>query len=440
MKKKLEDYPEMDASRLYGIVKRLGYPGRGDHFRAIVAEIRPKKRAEAYLRLKTLPGEQAQVDWGSFGTMKVGRATRKLSAFAMVLSYSRQLYLKFYFGQGMSVFLAAHQEGFEFLGGCVLDVLYDNLKTAVTERIGPAIRFNQTMLSFSGHYGFNPKPVTIARGNEKGRVERVIQYVRRAFFMGREVVDIEKLNEEALDFCLKEAGDRRHPEDRTMTVAQAWEREKERLRALPEAPYPVEESVVVSVGKTAYVRFDKNDYSVPHRHVGQTLQVLASARRVRILCGNAVVAEHRRSYDQGEQVENPAHISALVEQKQQARMHRGINHVVRMVPQAQEMLTKLAQRGENLGSATAALGRLLAHYGQQATQAAVAEAMERGSVSPHTVRLVLERKRREQNMAPPMEVALPKDSPLRTVFVVPHELSTYDTLAKEDEDDIDDIF
>jgi len=185
MKKKLEDYPEMDASRLYGIVKRLGYPGRGDHFRAIVAEIRPKKRAEAYLRLKTLPGEQAQVDWGSFGTLKVGRATRKLSAFAMVLSYSRQLYLKFYFGQGMSPFLAAHQEGFEFLGGCVLDVLYDNLKTAVTERIGPAIRFNPTMLSFSGHYGFNPKPVTVARGNEKGRVERVIQYVRRAFFRGR---------------------------------------------------------------------------------------------------------------------------------------------------------------------------------------------------------------------------------------------------------------
>jgi hypothetical protein len=372
--------------------------------------------------------------------MKVGRATRKLRAFVMVLLYSRQLFFKFYYGQSMSPFLAAHEEAFEFLGGVAQDLLYDNLKSAVLQRQGSAIRFNPTLMSFSAHYGFDPKPVAVCRGNEKGRVERTIQYVRGAFFLGREVVDIDRLNQEALSFCQNEAGHRRHPEDRTMTVSQAWERERPRLRSLPSVPFPVEDNVAVSVGKTPYVRFDRNDYSVPHPHVGRTLQVLASAHRVRILAGSVVVAEHRRSYDQGQQVEDPAHISALVEYKQQAKMHRGMNYVVRTVPQAQDLLTQLAQRGENLGSATAALSRLLAHYGPQATQAAVAEALGQGSASPHAVRLLLERKQREQTKAPPGAVALPQDSPLRTVCVVPHELSTYDILAKETDDDLDDIF
>src|SRR6267142_143227 len=95
LKEKLKAYPDLHASRLYGMVKELGYSGRPDHFRAVVGCLRPRKQAEAYLRLKTLPGEQAQVDWGHFGTLRIGQATRRLSAFVMVLSYSRQVFLTF---------------------------------------------------------------------------------------------------------------------------------------------------------------------------------------------------------------------------------------------------------------------------------------------------------------------------------------------------------
>jgi transposase len=94
IQKKLKEYPDIHASRLFGIVQELGYPGQPDHFRSIVAQVRPKKQAEAYLRLVTLPGEQGQVDWGHFGTLQVGRASRPLYAFVMVLSYSRQLFCK----------------------------------------------------------------------------------------------------------------------------------------------------------------------------------------------------------------------------------------------------------------------------------------------------------------------------------------------------------
>jgi len=69
----LERYPRLHASRLFEMVRQRGYTGRGDHFRHVVALYRPRRTAEAYLRLKTLPGEQAQVDWGHFGKLRSAR-------------------------------------------------------------------------------------------------------------------------------------------------------------------------------------------------------------------------------------------------------------------------------------------------------------------------------------------------------------------------------
>lgn len=94
----LDKYPRLRASRLYQMVVQRGYPGAPDHFRAVVARYRPQPKAEAYLRLRTLPGEQAQVDWGHFGKVTVGKALRPLMAFVLVLSWSRQIFLRFYTG------------------------------------------------------------------------------------------------------------------------------------------------------------------------------------------------------------------------------------------------------------------------------------------------------------------------------------------------------
>ena len=89
----LEQYPRLCASRLYAMVRERGYGGGADHFRHLMMHYRPRAQPEAYLRLKTLPGEQAQVDWGHFGTLTIGRAQRPLMAFVMVLSWSRQILL-----------------------------------------------------------------------------------------------------------------------------------------------------------------------------------------------------------------------------------------------------------------------------------------------------------------------------------------------------------
>ena len=91
----LHKYPTLTASRLHDMVCERGYAGQVSHFRHLVASMRPRAPAEAYLRLRTLPGEQMQVDWGHFGHLQIGRARRPLMGFVIVLSYSRRVFLRF---------------------------------------------------------------------------------------------------------------------------------------------------------------------------------------------------------------------------------------------------------------------------------------------------------------------------------------------------------
>jgi transposase len=137
-----EKFPTLTASRLYVMVRERGYAGGPDHFRHLIALHRPRPKAEAYLRLRSLVGEQAQVDWGHFGHLVIGRARRPLMAFAMVLSYSRQIFLRFFLNAAMESFLRGHVEAFKTWNGVVRVVLYDNLKSAVLERQGNLIRFH----------------------------------------------------------------------------------------------------------------------------------------------------------------------------------------------------------------------------------------------------------------------------------------------------------
>lgn len=178
-------------------------------------------------------------------------------------------------------------------------LLYDNLKSAVTQRIGDAIVFNPDLLAFAGHYGYEPRPVAPYRGNEKGRVERAIRDVRESFFAAREWKDLADLNAQAERWCREVREARRHPDDRTLTIAQAFEEERAVLRALPSDAFPVADRVEYKVGKTPYVRFDGNDYSVPHERVRRTLTVVATSDTVRVLDGQDLVATHARSWSKG---------------------------------------------------------------------------------------------------------------------------------------------
>ena len=207
----LVKYPTLTSRRLYEMVCERGYPGGPDHFRHLIVLHRPKPLAEAYLRLRTLPGEQAQVDWGHFGPIIVGSAKRPLMAFVITLSYSRKIFLRFYMNCQMANFLRGHEAAFTAWNGLPRVLLYDNLKSAVLERKGDAIRFHPTLLAFSAHYRFEPRPVAVARGNEKGRVERFIRYIRDNFFAAREWKDLDDLNMQAEQWCENQTTDKDLP-------------------------------------------------------------------------------------------------------------------------------------------------------------------------------------------------------------------------------------
>jgi transposase len=425
----LKKFPTLGASRLYTMARERGYKGGPDHFRHLVANHRPRPAAEAYLRLVTLVGEQGQVDWAHFDHLQIGQARRPLMAFVMVLSWSRRIFLRFSLDARMESFLRGHVQAFETWGGLPRVLLYDNLKSAVLQRQGDAIRFSPQLLAFAGHYRFEPRPVAVARGNEKGRVERAIRYVRDNFWPARTFTDLADLNAQADLWCVGQADDRLCPQDRTLTVGQAFAQEQPRLLTLPANPFVVEERLVVQVSKTPYVRFDLNDYSVPHTHVRKSLTVLAGVTQVRILDAQAVVANHVRSYDKGQQIELAVHVKDLVERKAQARSQRGMDRLGQAAPASRELLNQAGARGENLGSITMTLLRLVDRYGAAEVQTAILAALARGVPHPNAVRLALETQREARQMPAPVDIQLSVKVRQRDGVIHAHRLDAYDQLG-----------
>jgi transposase len=430
----LQKYPRLCSSRLFEMVKARGYPGGRDHFRRVVARHRPRKPAEAFLRLKTLPGEQAQVDWAHFGKLQIGRAERVLWAFVMVMSFSRQVFLRFFLGTSMPFFVRGHVEAFAFFEGVPRVLLYDNLKSAVLERHGDAIRFNPKLLELAAHYRFEARPVAVARGNEKGRVERAIRYIRDAFFAARTYSDVADLNRQAHDWMTQQSADRPWVEDRARTVRDAFADERNKLLPLPDEPFPVHERLDVEIGKTPYARFDLNDYSIPHDRTQRTLTVLADLNTVRIAENNKVIATHPRSWNRGEQIEVADHVQRLVAEKKRARQHRGLDRLAKAAPSSQGFLQCLAERGENIGSNTSRLLQLLDAAGAEALEDALVEVLERDTVHIGAVRQVLDKRRSERGLPPSLTIPLAPGEH-RDLVITPHALSTYDSLKKEDQHD-----
>lgn len=428
----LKRYPRLRATRIHEMIVSRGYSGKVGQTRRLVRRLRPASASEAYLRLRTLPGEQGQVDWGSFGKVTIGRAKRPLSAFVMVLSWSRGMDALFTLDQQQDNFLRGHEAAFEFFEGVPRVLLYDNLRSVVLSRIGDATRFHPRFLEFSGHYHFEPRAVGVGRGNEKGGVERAIRFLKERFFAAREFRDVDDLNAQFKEWRDTWAHARPCPGDDSMTVAEALEKEREVLMPLPENQFCCESIRTVRSGKTPYVRFDLNDYSIPFELVRKPLTLFCSEKEVRILDDGKEVARHPRSFDRGEIIEDERHISALVEAKRSARQSRGMTRLFQAVPEVRAMLERVVERGQNLTTATRHLERMLDEYGAKELADAVAQINERELCAPSAVAQLLEQARRKQRIKPSIKVPITHDPRVRDMYVTPHRLEHYDDLAKDD--------
>lgn len=432
----LEKYPRLRATRLWHMLRERGCTLSVRQVRDKVAELRPTPR-EAFLRRRTFPAEEGQVDWASFGHVVIGRARRALSAFLLTLTYSRWFFLRFFLDQSLENFLRGHVYAFEDLRGVPRYGVYDNLRSAVLERYEGAVRFNPRLLELASHYHFAPRACRPARGNEKGAVERTVRYVRDSFFAARSFTTVEDLNRQALLWRDEVAAQRRWPGDDRKTVAEAFEEEAAHLLALPVHAFETDLVTSVRSGKTVYVRFDLNDYSIPHTCVGRLLSLIASESTVRILDGTSEVARHRRSYDRHREVEDSAHIDALLAEKQRARGSTPCARLIDAVPAAEAFLEAGFQRGDSVAATTQKLLLLLDDYGPAELRAAMEEALARSTPRIGSIAFILAKRQRAAQRKISLPVDLSRRPDLKDLYVKPHSSETYDELTRRDDDDRD---
>lgn len=430
----LKRYPKLCATRVHEMLVERGYRGSVVQTRRAVRRLRPSREVEAFLRLETLPGEQGQVDWGSFGYVKVGRALRALSAFVMVLSWSRALHVVFTLDQTLESFVRGHVEAFEFFGGAPRVALYDNLKSAVLDRYADAVRFHPRLLELCSHYHFEPRPCAPARGNEKGKVERQIRFVRERFFAARAFRDVDDLNAQFRAWRETWAHARPCLGNTDLTVAQALDEERKVLLRLPEHRFETNVMRDVVAQKTPYVRFDRNDYSIPPSFVGKPLTLVASTTLVRVLNAREEIARHQRTYDQGKRIEDERHIKALVDRKRAARAATTKDRLVFAVPTAEVFLKEALKRSLNVGSITQQLLRLLDDYGRDDFTVAINEAVAKGTIAVSAVATLLDRARRRRGKKPVVRIDMGSDPRVKDQHVNTHDLRSYDDLADDDDE------
>jgi transposase len=429
----LAKHPRLRATRIFQMIRDRGYKGSVVQLRRFVACVRPARK-EAFLRLNTFPGEQGQVDWANFGDVSIGRARRRLSCFVITLSYSRALYLEFFFDQRMESFLRGHIHAFEDWQGLPRILLYDNLRSVVLERRGDAIHFHPRFLELCAHYHFAAHPCQVRAGNQKGRVERVIRYIRESFFAARPFTTLEDFNRQARAWRDREAHGRAWPGGDHRTVGEAFAEEKPRLLPLPLHRFDSDLLVPVKLGKTIYVRFDFNDYSIPPSALNRPITLAASESTIRILDGSQEIARHRRTYDRGQQILNPEHQEELLKEKRKALGSTRGSRLSQAVPESEALLDAAFQRGEGVASQTSQLLCLLEDYGAAELRAAMREALERNTPRASSVAFILNRRRRLSRRRAPTPVDLSRRPDLANLDVQPHDPEIYDELTHNDDD------
>lgn len=308
---------------------------------------------------------------------------------------------------------------------------YDNLRSAVLERRGDQIHFNPRLLELAAHHHFVPRPCQVRAGNQKGRVERAIRFVRDSFWAGREFTTLAECNRQALLWRDDVAHQRRWPDDHARTVAQAFVEEQPRLLPLPLHLFNTDRIEAVRSRKTIYVHFDLNDYSIPPEAVGRSLTLVASDTDVRILDGVAEIARHPRCYDRQQMILDPAHEQALLRTKRKALQATRAGRLALAAPESEALLERAFQQGESAVRQTTQLLALLDLYGVAALRRAIGEALERNTPRASSVAFLLRRDHRS-TAVPALDLSRHPEA--QALDVRPHDLETYDELAHPHDD------
>jgi len=412
--------PERSAVNCLQHLRAAGYRGGITTLRLACARLRPAPASAAFVALTFAPAERVQVDWGEFADVfGIGRAVH---AFVLVCCYSRLLTVEFTFSQTLEAFLRCHEHAFAFLGGYSREAQYDNLATAVAERRGRLVRWNPRFLAYAGHCGFRPVACTPGRGNEKGRVEDSVKYLRANFWPGRTFRDLADLNAQAQAWRDEVANQREHRATRKVPRLLVAE---ERPHWLPlREPYDTDEVRSVVVPPSFRVAFDRNRYSVPWRLVGKALTLRADAETVTLWYGTHRVARHARCWGRDHDCVLPAHADGLLAQKPGAQGQWQVQAVEQLGPSARHYLTLIRAGTRSLRAELEHLLLLTTLYGPALVETALGACLAQAIVGSAHVERWLQLQHAGPLAPPPLTLGDPR----LTVPPVRPNLARYDAL------------
>ena len=341
----LDTHP-YSAQQIFQRLREAGFAGGISIVKDYVCQVRPRQRA-AFLKLDFAPGECAQVDWGEFGSIAVGSTRRRLSFFLMVLCYSRLMYLEFTVSQTMEFFLGCHEHAFEAIGGVPERLMIDNLRSAVLQRLtGQAPVFNPKYVDFARHWGFQIAPCNVGQGNEKGRVENGIGYVKKNFLAGLDLPEFSALQPAASMWVDTVANVRVHSATHRRPI-DLFADEQPKLRAPNPVGFDLARVSTVRASPQFRVALDSNHYSVPARYTGARLLMKAYPDRVCIYHHDQLIARHRRSLDRHQDVADPDHERQLLAHRAKAREQLLMVRFLALSPRAQTYFEGLQAKRAN---------------------------------------------------------------------------------------------
>lgn len=424
----LEKHP-YTATQIYQQIQANGFDGGSTIVEDYVRKIRPPK-TKPYLKLVFAPGECAQVDWGSYGTVTAGATTRRLSFFVMVLCHSRLMYVEFTVLQTMEHWLGCHQNAFEFFGAVPQKIMVDNLKSAVLKRIiGHAPVFNPKYVDFADHYGFTIVPCNVGKGNEKGIVENAVGYVKKNLLNGLVIPDFKVMGPVAKHWLDTIANERTHGQT-GQKPTDMFSKEKPFLKPLPQAPYDIGQVKPMRASRQFRVTIDTNHYSVPAQLAGVRMTVKTYPDRICIYHDNTLVARHVRSYDRRCDFEHPDHPKALLQQRKRARDQKIFMRFLSLSDKSQQYYRQLEQRRMNPFHHIRQIVALSEIYGNEAVARAMEDAFSFAAFSCEYIANLLEQRTRPVKAAGALH--LTRNSDLLDLTIDHPDLSIYD-IRKGDE-------
>lgn len=303
------------AHKLFQLIQAEGYCGSEASVQAYAVRWRKaNKRPATFLPLEFEPGHDGQVDWGEAQVILAG-VQQTVQVFVMHLSYSRRTFVMTFPAQKQEAFFLGHVRAFEFFGGVPHRLSYDNLSSAVKPLIEGRIREEQrAFVAFRSHYLFESHYCTPAQGHEKGGVEGSVGFSRRNFLVPLpRVASFEDLNRYVLEQCQRD--DVRIVDRQTQSIGQMWQAEQPLLRPLPGRPFDCCVTRQVHLTPYSQVVYQTNRYSVPVEQARKELVLKAYPFHIEILSDTRLLARHARCYGHQQDVFDPLHYLALLEQR-----------------------------------------------------------------------------------------------------------------------------